>query len=57
MRFDTRILVTACCVIASSAAPNVGVAQASSLTAMDYIEIQQLVAKFSFALDYGTNRG
>jgi hypothetical protein len=57
MRFDTRILVTACCVIASSAAPNVGVAQASSLTAMDYIEIQQLVAKFSFALDYCTNRG
>ena len=57
MRFDTRILVTACSVIVSCAAPNVGVAQASSLTAMDYIEIQQLVAKFSFALDYCTNRG
>jgi hypothetical protein len=57
MRFRTRILTTACSVIAISAAHDRVIAQTPSLTAMDHIEIQQLVAKFNFALDYCTNGG
>ena len=39
-------------------APRAGLAQdAAALTAMDYVEIQQLVNKLNFALDYCTNGG
>jgi hypothetical protein len=34
-----------------------GAARAPTLTAMDYIEIQQLLARYSFALDTGADNG
>jgi hypothetical protein len=58
MRFKTRVLMAISYGVFASAAQHAVLAQASAtLTAMDYIEIQQLVAKFSFALDYCTHGG
>lgn len=58
MRFRIRIVIAAGAVVFAAVAPQVAGAQApAALTAMDYIEIQQLVARFSFALDYCTNGG
>ena len=47
--FATFALVSAAAVVGAGAAP--------SLTAMDYVEIQQLVARTSFALDTAADKG
>jgi hypothetical protein len=58
MNSKGTVLRTAACLVFSLATRHAAVAQpVAPLTAMDYIEIQQLVAKFSFTLDYCMNRG
>ncbi len=58
MYFRTYVAITAAAIGLSAVAERPVVAQTPTpLTAMDYIEIQQLVARFSFALDYCTNGG
>jgi SnoaL-like protein len=58
MRFKVPVFVAIGAVAFEWAAHETVMAQApATLTAMDYIEIQQLVAKFSFALDYCTHGG
>ena len=52
--------LVACCVAAGGAqAPpdRAGGSKGATLTAMDYIEIQQLLARYSFALDTGADNG
>lgn len=47
-----------CCLAVLSVLPDWAAAQqTTTLTAMDYIEIQQLVNRLNFALDYCTNGG
>ena len=58
MRFRIRIVIAAGAVVFAAVAPQVAGAQApAALTAMDYIEIQQLVARYPYALDGGLGRG
>jgi SnoaL-like protein len=53
-----RAAAAAALIALALASRHAALAQAGgSLTAMDYIEIQQLVHKLSFALDYCTNGG
>jgi len=53
-----RVFTRVCCLIVLSVLPARAVAQQTAvLTAMDYIEIQQLVNRLNFALDYCTNGG
>lgn len=49
------VAAAVCCLAALS--PDLVRAQAAALTAMDYIEIQQLVNRLNFALDYCTRGG
>jgi hypothetical protein len=58
MRLGSRIATAASAVVFAAAVHQAAMAQApAALTAMDHIEIQQLVSKFGFALDYCTNGG
>lgn len=59
MRFSrtTTIVAVAIAFIAPFQPTTVPAQQSAELTAMDYIEIQQLVNKLNFALDYCTNGG
>ena len=58
-----RVFTSACCLAVLSVLADRAVAQqavsqpSAALTAMDYIEIQQLVNRLNFALDYCTNGG
>jgi hypothetical protein len=59
-KFSREMLIVASFAVLASWSParNETMAQpATSLTALDYIEIQQLVNKLNFALDYCTNGG
>jgi hypothetical protein len=55
----TRLFVLACAVAAFVALPNTVLAQQKpmELTAMDYVEIQQLVAKYARFIDTCSNNG
>ena len=44
-------------IVAAAGVARLAMAQQAALTAMDYIEIQQLVNRLNFALDYCTNGG
>lgn len=53
-----RVFTRVCCLAVLAVFPERAVAQPNmTLTAMDYIEIQQLVNRLNFALDYCTNGG
>ncbi len=55
---STRILAGASIVIATLALPTVSLAQKpTELTALDYIQIQQLIAKYARAIDTCSNNG
>ena len=52
------VFTRVCCLAVLSVFPDRAVAQqTATLTAMDYIEIQQLVNRLNFALDYCTSGG
>jgi hypothetical protein len=51
----TRLLICLC--LSTVVAARVAAQQGTPLTAMDYVEIQQLVNRLNFALDYCTNGG
>jgi hypothetical protein len=61
MRKPTLLLLLSACVAGAvfmlSGRDELGARQESGLTAMDYIEIQQLVNRLNFALDYCGNGG
>ena len=51
-----RVFAAVCC-LAVSIPPDHAAGQTAALTAMDYVEIQQLVNRLNFALDYCTSGG
>jgi hypothetical protein len=61
MRSDRAVFVTVVAAVvvavALATSPVHGQAGRATLTAMDHIEIQQLVAKYAYALDTGADNG
>jgi hypothetical protein len=52
-----RVFAAVGCLAVLSIPPDRAAGQAAALTAMDYVEIQQLVNRLNFALDYCTSGG
>jgi len=55
--FHVSAAVCGCLVVLAPVRDNARAQQGTALTAMDYIEIQQLVNRLNFALDYCINGG